>query len=231
MLTSASLRAMAGELRVMFGRNGVGKSTLLRIAAGLTAADGGSVHFVGECYVAPRLATLAAEGLFFLPDHDLLSPALSVRHNLELGGVTTTEGVHAGALWAPPDKWKLGVMDVAKLAPSAIRLFGRRLKLSLSVLAETDKVHPTQPHWYLGFLGTDPDHQGKGLGSAVLGPVLGRCDTEGIPAYLESSKEANVPFYERHGFAVTDTLDLDKGRGPRMWLMWREPRPPEPGAG
>jgi ABC-type multidrug transport system ATPase subunit len=75
---------MAGELRVMFGRNGVGKSTLLRIAAGLTAADGGSVHFDGECYVAPRLATLAAEGLFFLPDHDLLSPALSVRHNLEL---------------------------------------------------------------------------------------------------------------------------------------------------
>jgi ABC-type multidrug transport system ATPase subunit len=83
-LSSASLRAVAGELRVLFGRNGIGKSTLLRIAAGVVAADGGSVHFAGEYYAAPRLATLAEQGLFFLPDHDLLSSALSVRHNLEL---------------------------------------------------------------------------------------------------------------------------------------------------
>jgi GNAT superfamily N-acetyltransferase len=147
-----------------------------------------------------------------------------VRHNLELDGVTTIEGVHAGALWAPPDKWKLGVLDVAKLAPSAIRLFGRRLPLSLSVLAETDKVHPTEPHWYLGFLGTDPDHQGKGLGSAVLGPVLGRCDAEGIPAYLESSKEANVPFYERHGFAVRAERSLPAA-GPPGWGLVRAAQP------
>ena len=154
-----------------------------------------------------------------------------VRHGLVLGGVTTTDAACSGALWAPPGRWKLGLGDVAKLAPSAVRLFGRRLPLSLSVLAETDKVHPTEPHWYLGFLGTDPDHQGKGLGSSVLAPTLARCDAEGIPAYLESSKEANVPFYERHGFEVTGTIDLGKGKGPRMWLMWREPRPSEAEAG
>jgi ABC-type multidrug transport system ATPase subunit len=83
-LTSASLRATAGELRVLFGRNGIGKSTLLRIAAGVIEPDGGSVHFAGELYAAPRLAMLAEQGLFFLPDHDLLSSALSVRQNLEL---------------------------------------------------------------------------------------------------------------------------------------------------
>lgn len=151
-----------------------------------------------------------------------------VRHGLGHGTITTTEGAHAGALWSPPGKWKLGVVDIAKLAPSATRLFGRRLLVSLATLGETDKVHPTEPHWYLSFLGTDPDHQGRGLGSAVLAPTLARCDMEGTPAYLESSKEANVPFYERQGFEVTGTIDLGKGKGPRMWLMWREPRPPEP---
>ena len=83
-LSSASLRGVSGELRVVFGRNGIGKSTLLRIAAGLLAADSGSVHFSGRAYYAPRFDRLAADGLFFLPDHDLLSNAFTLRHQLEM---------------------------------------------------------------------------------------------------------------------------------------------------
>jgi ABC-type multidrug transport system ATPase subunit len=83
-LSSASLRAVAGELRVVFGRNGIGKSTLLRIAAGLLSPDAGSVHFAGRSYYAPRFARLAADGLFFLPDHDLLSTAFTLRHQFEM---------------------------------------------------------------------------------------------------------------------------------------------------
>jgi len=63
--------------------------------------------------------------------------------------------------------------------------------------------------------------QGHGLGVAVMEPVLRRCDEDGIGAYLESSKERNVPYYRRHGFEVVDEIDLP--RGPRIWLMWREP--------
>jgi GNAT superfamily N-acetyltransferase len=86
-----------------------------------------------------------------------------------------------------------------------------------------ERHHPHVPHWYLAVLGTDPPRQGCGVGSSLLEPVLSRCDAEGLPAYLESSKERNVPFYARHGFEVTKTIDLPGG-GPRLWLMWREPR-------
>ena len=83
-LSSASLRAVTGECRVLLGRNGSGKSTLLKIAAGLLAPDSGGVHFAGRFYRAARLARLARDGLFFLPDHDLLSDAFSVRSQLEM---------------------------------------------------------------------------------------------------------------------------------------------------
>lgn len=85
-----------------------------------------------------------------------------------------------------------------------------------------ERRHPaTPPHWYLVWLGTDPSDQGKGLGSAVLRPVLEHCDTEGVAAYVESSKERNIAFYARHGFRVIRELRLP--RGPTVWPMWREP--------
>ena len=83
-LSSASLRAVPGELRVLMGRNGIGKSTLLKIGAGCIAPDSGHIRFGGRAYLSVSLRKLAAEGLFYLPDHDLLSTAFTVRHQLEM---------------------------------------------------------------------------------------------------------------------------------------------------
>jgi GNAT superfamily N-acetyltransferase len=94
----------------------------------------------------------------------------------------------------------------------------------VGVLRACERAHPPgDDHWYLALLGTHPDHQGRGVGSAVLEPVLQRCDLDGAGAYLESSKPENVPFYERHGFRVTDVIT--PGGSPPMTLMWRDPQP------
>jgi ABC-type multidrug transport system ATPase subunit len=78
-LHSASLRATRGELRALLGRNGAGKSTLLKIAAGMLRPDAGTVRVHGVAHDRPTLATLARVGLCFVPDHDLLSTAFTVR--------------------------------------------------------------------------------------------------------------------------------------------------------
>ena len=83
-LTSASLRAVPGQLKILLGRNGAGKSTLLKIAAGLMQPDTGSVHWDGQAFMKASLTTLAGLGLFYLPDHDLLSNAFSVRAQLTM---------------------------------------------------------------------------------------------------------------------------------------------------
>ena len=82
-LTAATLRVEPGVITVLVGRNGVGKSTLLKITAGWMRPDYGAVHFRGRCHLPARLHRLAEEGLFYLPDRELLSPGLSVREHLE----------------------------------------------------------------------------------------------------------------------------------------------------
>ena len=139
------------------------------------------------------------------------------------GEVLVDEECGGAALWCAPDKWKSSPRQLVSIVGPALRLMGSRTPRALMALSALEKAHPTTPHWYLAFLGTDPSHQGKGIGSALIRAVTDRCDEEGMPGYLESSKESNVPFYGRHGFEVTAEHRFAKD-GPSLWLMWREPR-------
>jgi ribosomal protein S18 acetylase RimI-like enzyme len=143
-----------------------------------------------------------------------------IRHRL--GTVWTVDDHAGGAVWAPPDRWRTPAGEVVRGLPFFLRLFGRRLPSALRLLGLVERHHPDEPHWYLAVLGTDPEHQGRGVGSALLAPVLARCDEEGLPAYLESSKRSNLAFYARHGFTVTGELTLPGG--PTVWPMWRAAR-------
>lgn len=138
--------------------------------------------------------------------------------------VYTTAEVVAGAVWRPPGRWRMSAGEMVRGMPTMLGVFGTRIPKALSVLTAIESEHPTEPHWYLEILGTEPSAQGKGHGSALMAPVLERCDTEGVPAYLESSKERNVAYYERHGFRVTGEITLPDG-GPTIYPMWREPQP------
>ena len=136
---------------------------------------------------------------------------------------TTTE-LQGGALWTPPGKWKLGTLQQLLLIPSFVKCTGwRRLPKVMAGITAIEKKHPEEPHYYLMVLGTEPDLQGRGIGSQLMAPILARCDQERMPAYLESSKEKNLPLYERNGFKVTEEFTIPDG-GPKVWLMWRDPK-------
>jgi GNAT superfamily N-acetyltransferase len=114
------------------------------------------------------------------------------------------ERLFGAALWLPPGKWHLPIGQQLRLVPSMISVAGRNLPRLFRVL------------------GIEPEFQGRGFGSALMQPVLSRCDQEGVPAYLESSKRRNVALYERHGFKVVEELPIASD-GPPIWRMWREP--------
>lgn len=136
---------------------------------------------------------------------------------------TTDDGV-CTAVWGPPGAWGFSEEQLGIMAGPFAEAAGESVDRALGVFVELTELHPSEPHWYLQGLGTHPDWQRRGLASTVLTPILGQCDSDGLPAYLETQKDSNVPFYRRHGFEVIATKQLSNG-APKMWLMWREARP------
>ncbi|HCS28998.1 MAG TPA: GNAT family N-acetyltransferase [Spongiibacteraceae bacterium] len=135
----------------------------------------------------------------------------------------TTAGQAGAAVWLPPGGWEVSAFRQILLLPGMAMTLGRSLGPTLRAIAAMESNHPKEHHFYLPFAGVDPEWQGKGIGSALLAPVLQRCDEESIPAYLEASSPINRRLYERHGFEVTEEFTLGKG-SPPLWRMWREPK-------
>ncbi|MEX0589968.1 MAG: GNAT family N-acetyltransferase [Xanthobacteraceae bacterium] len=125
----------------------------------------------------------------------------------------------AAALWLPPgiepDHEAMGAIIEVNM-PAA------RMQYGAGLFEQMGKFHPTEPHWYLPLIGTDPLHQGKGFGSALLEHAIRRCDKDRLPAYLESSSPGNVPLYERFGFKVIGTIQA--GSSPPLIPMFRPAR-------
>lgn len=141
---------------------------------------------------------------------------------LPRGECWTTDALDGAAIWLPPGGWEVPIGLQLRLFPTVLataRLETVRLMRYINLV---ERKHPHKPHWYLAVLGVHPARQGRGFGSHLMRPVLERCDSEGVPAYLETDTEKNVQLYARHGFAVTEELNLPDG-GPPIWLMWREP--------
>jgi GNAT superfamily N-acetyltransferase len=146
--------------------------------------------------------------------------AIRLRQLADQELIFTTPDHSGAALWAQPGHWREDLRQSLMLLPMLPVLLPRIVR-STRAVREIERLHPVVPHYYLSVLGTDPEQQGGGVGSALLAPVLRRCDRDGVAAYLESSKESNVGFYVRHGFTMTERIDLPDG--PPLWFMWREP--------
>ncbi|MDP1849272.1 MAG: GNAT family N-acetyltransferase [Solirubrobacteraceae bacterium] len=148
----------------------------------------------------------------------LVLPRLALPHD----ETYTTETVIAAALWTPPGAWQLRPLDSVRLLPVMAAVWRRGLARAIKAMAFMDRHHPGEPHLYLPFLGVLPEWQGRGIGTALMRPMLARCDREGLPAYLEATTPRNVALYRRNGFAVVDEIRLPDD-GPPLWRMWRAP--------
>lgn len=84
-LRSVSVAAAVGEITCVLGRNGVGKTSLLRAIAGHRAISGGTILFEGQDITRLKPFERAARGIAYVPQGREIFPFLTVKENLETG--------------------------------------------------------------------------------------------------------------------------------------------------
>jgi GNAT superfamily N-acetyltransferase len=200
---------VAEAMVTQLGRDEVG------VAADLIARafhdDALTVHLYPDERARSRLAPLMFRAL--------------VRYDCLFGQVDRLAGWEAVAAWVrpggageSPERLKEAGFDEL---PEDIPL--DRLDAFFGVVGQAHERAAPGPHWYLRLLGVDPDHQGGGLGSALLRHGLERSDADGRSCYLETFSERTVPFYLRHGFDLV-AEDVEPATGIRYWCFRRSPR-------
>jgi GNAT superfamily N-acetyltransferase len=127
-------------------------------------------------------------------------------------------GIAGATLWRGPGRSKTGMWEMIRHAPGMVRALGGAIGRALAVASAIDAHHPSGNFWYLHVAGCDPQHQGKGIGGALIRDGIARAGR--LPCYLETATEKNLGLYRSLGFEVTDDWQVPKG-GPRFWSMAR----------
>jgi ribosomal protein S18 acetylase RimI-like enzyme len=153
----------------------------------------------------------------------------AVRMGHLYGTVHTTEDVAGAAVWLADGQTGMHPMRMVRSGMLAMpfKLGFGALGRTMGLMNTLEKLHKEAvppDHWYLALLGVEPARQGQGVGGALLQPVLAQADAQHWPCYLETQKERNVPFYQRHGFEVVVEIEPKSDGRPKMWTMRREAR-------
>jgi len=117
-LQDLSFTVAAGQVLVLLGRNGAGKSTTMKSIIGLVRPTSGFIEFAGIDIARLDTYRIARLGLAYVPEERRIFGELTVRENLEAGRQPPRPGLRP---WTPERLLKL----FANLGPLRDRLGGR----------------------------------------------------------------------------------------------------------
>ena len=152
-----SFDAASGEALAVVGPNGSGKTSLLRLIAGVLAPAGGSIVLEGG-----ESELTLPEQSHYLGHHDALKPALSVSENLIFW-----RDFLGGAKSSPAESLAVVELDHAARLPAAYLSAGQRRRLSIARLLTVQR-----PVWLLDEPTNALDTAGQKLFSTLMGDHL-----------------------------------------------------------
>jgi GNAT superfamily N-acetyltransferase len=126
-----------------------------------------------------------------------------------------TEAHLAASLGDLPEQLGAGVWDRYE-----------RLQATWTLPEERLAAAVPEPHWYLDMVGVDPARLGAGVGSTLLRAIHARADGDEWSTALFTVQPRNVPFYERHGYALV-AEGIEPIAGLDYWCFRRAPRAPQ----
>jgi len=171
---------------------------------------------------------------YAIPDSDeraRLLPSLyerMIRFGMLAGEVYATSDVPEGvAIWIPTNaKWTRENIEASGMHEFATLIGNDAYQRYREVVSQEWQARLREipgPGWYLFILGVEPRIQRRGLGGALMRPILARADTEQLVCYLETENERNVAFYLKQGFDLIVSEEAGTS-GVRFWTFRRNPK-------
>jgi GNAT superfamily N-acetyltransferase len=140
----------------------------------------------------------------------LFETACHVLATADPAAVWTTDSFLGGAIWTPPGRPNPSIAMAWRVV--ADMMFGLRWGMFRQMEVESSLTPIKERHWYLNTIGVAASERGRGIGSALLAPIIARCDRDRLPIYLNTNTDDNVRFYRGRGFDVIRDVELDRGR-------------------
>ena len=151
----------------------------------------------------------------------LFETACQVLATADPAAVWTTDAFLGGAIWTPPGRPNPSIAMAWRVASDMI--FGLRWGMLRQMEVERSLTPIRERHWYLNTIGVAASERGRGIGSALLAPIVARCDRDRLPIYLNTNTDDNIRFYRSNGFEVIREIELDRGRM-HLFEMKRQPQ-------
>jgi ribose transport system ATP-binding protein len=141
-LREASLEVLEGEVHALLGENGAGKSTLMSIAAGVMAADEGSVEIGGTSLVQALPDAAQALGISVVYQHTSVLNDLTVAENLLYGVPAERRGAGADSVyqWVATQLDQVGARFDQRVRVAGLSAAERQLVEIAKALASEPKV-------------------------------------------------------------------------------------------
>ncbi len=154
--------------------------------------------------------------------------ARMIRFGFLAGEVYVTAGALEGvALWLPPNaKWTRENLEASGMHQLATVIGDDAYQRYREVVGREWQARErdmTIACWYLFLLGVEPSRQRRGLGGALMRPVIERADAERLACYLETENQRNVAFYLKEGFEMIVNGEEAGSSGVRFWTFRRTP--------
>ena len=148
-----------------------------------------------------------------------------VRFCLKYGHVLSTSDYLEGVMAIAPYDKDMTTLRIIRsgafFLSMQIASEAKIMKVLSNAIEEEKKSLNLGPYIHLLIMGVSQEFQGKGFGGKLLRGVIEKAETDRMPIYLETQKEANVGLYEKYGFDVKKKTILPKPLNLPMWLMVR----------
>lgn len=168
-------------------------------------------------------------GAWVLPDESSREATLAERVEADIrerflsAGECWTIGGVCVTLWIPPAEEPGAGPLSHRRSETDYAVYGARADALREADRQRAEMVPTEPHWYLDTIATDPAWRRRGLGARLLDHDLEIRDERGEACALDTHTPENVGFYGRRGFEVIATGRMPED-GPELFVMFRPAR-------